>query len=335
VQYDKPFLDFKDLLLHVHDKHNLELGNEDFALTALVSMTYYDLINGYKDCFMVDDNYTDNVSVEYLYQFSLFDKSFQSILFKYSVYIERIFKNALAYSLAKNFSVDEHIYLDPSKYVYSNSPGRVQKFKDTMADIVDVYTKAECDQPTLHYKTHKNHIPPWILFKNVNFSTSIDLYSFLMKREKDVVVNMIIKKNIPNSYKHELIKTSLTIIRKFRNKIAHNSIFVSHRLNESLIIKNLMSEFGGTLLTSDEVSNHIGESDPYSMVLSLILLQPDSFLVNQFVKDILALVNEYRSTPQLNIILTKYCEITSIPQDIDQRLIKYIARINKQSINGG
>jgi len=327
--YDKPFMENRDLLKHVHDKHNLAIENESFALTALISMTYYDLINGYKDCFMVDDHFCDCISIEYLYQFSLLDKSFQSILFKYSVYIERIFKNALAYSLAKNFSVDKHIYLDLSNYVYSNNPGRVKKLMKTIADINKVADESD-DQPTLHYRTHKNHIPPWILFRNVNFNSSIDLYTFLKYDEKKIVIKAILTKDIPSTYKYELIKTSLTIVRKFRNKIAHNLIFVSHRLREKLSLSFLMSEFGGTLLTQVDITEHVGESDPYSMILSLILLQPDNFLVNQFAKDILLLVNEYKSNSQNSIILLEYCELTSIPYDIDLRLKKYIAKINNE-----
>ena len=37
-------------------------------------------------------------------------------------------------------------------------------------------------QPTNYYVEMHNHVPPWILFKNISFGDSINLYNVLKKR---------------------------------------------------------------------------------------------------------------------------------------------------------
>ena len=65
---------------------------------------------------MENDLYRNTVTFEYLVLYSMFDKSFQNILFKYSVYVESRFKNIIAYVISENFGVIESEYLDPQKY---------------------------------------------------------------------------------------------------------------------------------------------------------------------------------------------------------------------------
>jgi len=97
---DKPFLSY-DQQIQLLQKRGLIIKNQDFAHHALSTLSYYDLINRYKVYFMnPDDTFIDGISIEYLYNFYLFDKEVQAFIMKYSVLIESIFKTRFSYSKA-------------------------------------------------------------------------------------------------------------------------------------------------------------------------------------------------------------------------------------------
>ena len=54
MNYDKPFLTYKQQIQKLKTKYKLNISNDKFALEALSTFSYYDLINGYKECMMVD-----------------------------------------------------------------------------------------------------------------------------------------------------------------------------------------------------------------------------------------------------------------------------------------
>ena len=62
---DEPFKDF-DELLDILKSRNLIIESEEKAKYILLTFSYYDLINEYKDLFMVNDTFKDGISLSYL-----------------------------------------------------------------------------------------------------------------------------------------------------------------------------------------------------------------------------------------------------------------------------
>ena len=54
MDYDKPFLTYPEQVQLLR-KHGLIINNEEFAIHALNTISYYDLVNRYKAHFMNDD----------------------------------------------------------------------------------------------------------------------------------------------------------------------------------------------------------------------------------------------------------------------------------------
>lgn len=180
MKYDKPFLDYGERIEKLKVDYNLEITNKRILEKEfLKTISYYDLINGYKDCFMINGKF-QNKNILTLFNFSYLDKRFQNILFMYSIYVENIFKTKFSNLIAKNKGVEYGQYLDINKYTVSN-PKRKNKLLKTLSDIIAIHsgTSDYDDNPTKYYRKNHNHIPPWILFKNVKFTTVIDLFSFL------------------------------------------------------------------------------------------------------------------------------------------------------------
>ncbi|MGL6099227.1 MAG: Abi family protein, partial [Fusobacteriaceae bacterium] len=150
--YSKPFKSYEEQIELLVNKYELTLKNHDLCLELLKTISYYDLVNGYKDFFMQDGKFIKGVSEMELFLFSLFDKNFQGILFKYSVYAENTFKTKLSYTIAKKFGVNEVEYLDEKNYLSSGySPKRNKKKLKTLDDIKKVSTSIYTKDPTLHY----------------------------------------------------------------------------------------------------------------------------------------------------------------------------------------
>ena len=72
--FDKPFKSFEEQIDILENKYNLYIEDKDMALSALKSLTYYDLINGYKECFITNDKFEPGISLGFLHIFAQIDR---------------------------------------------------------------------------------------------------------------------------------------------------------------------------------------------------------------------------------------------------------------------
>lgn len=317
TNYDRPFITYDEQIEKLKDKYGLLIEDEDFARKALSTISYYDLINGYQECFKPNGKYINGVSIEYLYNFHFFDKGFQNILIKHSLLIENIFKTKMSYIVAKNVGVDSEVYLNPRKYKEKNNSIKSSVVLKNISCVIQKELKY-IDNPTRHYLKTKNHLPPWILFKNVNFSDVIDLYSILSTRDNYELTNEIIPtENLPNDVKVQHLINSLTIIRKFRNKIAHNLKFItydcpSYKLNKKVIQVLSPSE----LVEKDDVVRGV-----YKFFLAIITFyNDDPYMLNRFLYDVMIHLKMDEAMNKNKTTFNDYHIITHLPPDLVNRL---------------
>lgn len=107
----KPYKNI-DELINILINKGLYISDKVFAKYALSSLSYFDLINGYKRYFTKDNRYIPGISLEFLYNFRLYDLDIQNILFKYSVTVETRFKNILAMNLGELYGSHQDDYLN-------------------------------------------------------------------------------------------------------------------------------------------------------------------------------------------------------------------------------
>lgn len=311
IKPDKPFKTFEEQIQILKDR-KLIIKNDKFAKHALLTYSYYDLINGYKECFMVDDQFRPNMSIEYLYAFCRFDHAFQNIIFPYSIIIETKFKTVLAYVISKNLGVFQDDYLSKENYF------RGAKNKSDVNKILNKvkysYEGKYIDEPTKHYLNTKNHIPAWILLKNVTFNNTINLYSILKIEDKLEVIDIMLKIQLKEDQKLEVFKNSLSIIRKFRNKIAHNLKFITYRSGKIFLSKKVLSNTPYNVLFDKKTYN-----SAYSMLISIYILLDDYRMIFELTDSLAKLFGDYFSFSQ--DIVNDYCKITEIPIDIPNKIL--------------
>jgi len=289
MEYDRPFLSYAQQLQRLKTEYDLEIIDDGhFEKSFLNTISYYDLINGYKECFMENGKFRKGLLLSDIFVFHTIDKRFQNILFLYSVYVENIFKTKMAYLIGETRGVHFSEYLMENKYFAT--PKRMLKLRKTLQDILLIHTTSK-ENPTKFYRENHNHIPPWILFKNVNFSTMIDLFSFLSRKEKLKIISeysFFHSNNLSEDDKIEMFRNMITTVRKFRNKIAHNYKVIGVILDKTSIhLQHFIRVCPYKLITYPEIKKRIGRGDFYSMILSILPLLENKILQLHFIDDLI------------------------------------------------
>ena len=318
MKYDKPFLTYEQQINRLWSKYSITQSIDPrIDKTLLESISYYDLVNGYQDCFINNPD-IKSLSLIDLFYFKVFDMNFQNILFKYSVFAENSFKTKLAYILSKNYG--EHIDNYLNIHNFSSSRRNRSGLNSTLKKIRDVLLKD--DEPTKHYRDNHNHIPAWILFKNVNFNNCINLHTFLRKDVKLTLIKRFFEvSSFSNDDYFRLFKGFISIVRKFRNKIAHNAKFITYRVEPEyeLIQYKLFQLNPYDLMRGEDFNSQIGRNDIFSMIISLCVILDNPFLARTMLYEIRAALN----TPFKDLgvdIIGEYLKITKLPTNLINRI---------------
>ena len=55
TNYSKPFMTYEEQIDRLQSNYGLGIPDRDLAINLLKTISYYDLINGYKECFMSEE----------------------------------------------------------------------------------------------------------------------------------------------------------------------------------------------------------------------------------------------------------------------------------------
>ncbi len=329
IIFNKPFKTYDEQISHLRDDYGMDIADEELAKYVLSTFSYYDIVNGYQECMMQEGRFKEGISLMYLYLFYRFDKEFQNILLKNILIIENSFKTKLAYFISKYYGVSIYDYLDKTNY----KPGYKGKifFKILKKNILREIGKTdkqdnliECTkQPCKHYFNTHHHIPAWILMKNISFDKAITLYLLLKPEVKEEVTNALITGNIKANDKISFLTSALTLIRKFRNTIAHNLKFVTYKQQSSKLPYKTTIALINEKAATDGINNF---DDIYGCLLAIFILLKDPkeqvALLDDINKHFICNLFGTNVDPSLkNQIVKNYLEITGLNEIFYSRLV--------------
>lgn len=320
---DKPFLTFEKQINKLINEKNLIINDHAYALEVLSSISYYDLVNGYKDLYQKDDVFIPGLGIEQLFITHIFNKNIQGVIVKYAGYAENSFKTILSYIIAKNISEEQTEYLNPKHYKYCRDTNKRQYLRTLLNDILKLCNETG-DTPTSHYRKTKDHVPPWILFKNVSFSSTTDIYKYLKTNDKKdmfTYFRLLSTSNMNDDAKANILLSALNIVRKFRNKATHNLNFTEYR---APLFKSANHIFENTLLYTNEINKTY--DDIWGLILSMIILLNNKHLEYVFLSELSTYLNSYGSN-----MSKLYCRMTGIPIDYQKRFELYSATLTTSS----
>lgn len=111
--HQKSFLDYPSQINLLKQKQ-LTIRNETIATNILKKISYYSLINGYKELFKDSstNNYYPGTSFDDIHQLYLFDAELREIFLKYILIFEKHIKSSISYHFSNTYGNGIAAYQD-------------------------------------------------------------------------------------------------------------------------------------------------------------------------------------------------------------------------------
>lgn len=236
----KPFLTI-DKQIELLEQRGLLFQNKEAAKKDLLSYGYYEIINGYKDCFLAnpldsEDKFKAGITFEHIFQLFTLDRKIRSEVMSAIEIFEANLRQALAYTVAEQISEDQTIYLNRKNYVtgkkqYNKSLHKMVYPIDALLSILKGITHAK-SEPYSHYRNDHHNIPPWIIVKKLNFGNLIWWYRLLKTPQKRSVTSRMtgldeaLLQQI-NAFEQGYVNL-LSLYLDYRNTSAHGGRIYNH-----------------------------------------------------------------------------------------------------------
>lgn len=184
MQIAKPFRTI-DEQIQLLKKRNLIFLNEETAKNALSRYGYYEIINGYKDHFLIEKGndekgFKAGTTFEHIYALYTLDKDISRDLLRALEDFEQTFKQSLAYVVSDNISELDSRYCAVSHFNTGRTYGRDRNriLKCDRRNLLKKFDKLKRSnkEPFRHYINQYGNVPPWIMVKGLTFGQTLYWY---------------------------------------------------------------------------------------------------------------------------------------------------------------
>lgn len=237
---DKSFLPM-DEQIKLLESRGLLFQNKEFAKNSLLNYGYYEIINGYKDCFLTtnngnEDHFNSGITFEHIFQLFTLDRNLRSHVMSALETFEINLRQALAYTVAENISDQDSEYLCRKNYVtgkkqYIKSAHKEAYPIDILLNTLKSITHSN-SEPFKHYREDYHNIPPWIIVKKLNFGNLIWWYRLLKSPLKCIVTSRMTGIDATIIKQLQLFESGysslLSLYLDYRNTAAHGGRIYNH-----------------------------------------------------------------------------------------------------------
>lgn len=236
---DKPFKTIDEQINILANERNLKIPNIESAKVALSRYGYYEIINGYKDNFMIDSKNDDlgfkpHADFEHIYSLFSMDQELRNWVIDSLEFFEANLRQVVAYVIANNISEHQDKYINRRKYNTGRKyyKSKAHKYVYPVDDLMRTLTRATKSQkePFNHYRTNHGNVPPWIIVKQLSLGNLIWWTRLLKRKEKDAVISAMLGIPIPllNNSQRTLFGEFLDVCLNYRNTAAHGGRIYNH-----------------------------------------------------------------------------------------------------------
>lgn len=215
---------------------------------------YYNVINGYKDLFLVKDS--NNLPVEpELYQegthfnelkaLFLFDRELRILLLKYLLIFENSIKTTIAYEFSKKYS-RKNAYLDIANFV-DNDPKKVLQQISILTKTI--HDKVDRTGAIKHYIEEHGEVPLWVLVNFLTMGNIANFYNILTDSMKNIIAKFYTDKYRTQNKDHTFrlssadLSACLKVVNLVRNICAHDERLYNVNLR-SVRVSQIANHFG-------------------------------------------------------------------------------------------
>ena len=157
---------------------NIIFEDEENAKKILLHNNYYNIINGYKDLFLDDDNslnYKQGTKFEEIYFLYEFDRQLRNIFLEYILKIENSLRSLIAYYFSKSHGNDNYLKLDNFE-TFNNicankdTKQRQIKFIQNLIGNINKNIAQNIENKYInHYMTKYGFAPLWVVVNILSF----------------------------------------------------------------------------------------------------------------------------------------------------------------------
>ena len=175
----KPFRTYKEQIDNLTNRKGLIINDVPKAIADLESISYYALIDGYKDLFYNPDTrtYLPGTTFEDIRNLYDFDASLRDLIFSYTRIVEQSIRSLVSYHFAYINGANQSAYLDPTNY-YPVKSSRADVPK--LIKILDYEANVNPQHPYIVYQRRTyNNVPLWVLVNTLTFGQISRMYSLI------------------------------------------------------------------------------------------------------------------------------------------------------------
>lgn len=255
-----------------------------FAKTRLQHEGYYNLINGYKKLFLINqqsDAYKPGTTVNEIYALFVFDQRLREIFLRYILEVERNIKCLIAYEFPQKYGHDNYLLYKNFDLCKKDSHKNIISM---LSDIQHQIASRGSDPSIRHYLDTYGYIPLWVLNNILSFG-QISKFYFNMKQMD--------RQSISRTFKimdHEL-ETLLKYLTAIRNSCAHNNRLYCFRSHDVMID----TKYHVNLKIPKDREYENGKRDLFAAVIALKILLP-SREFKQMIEEISIAIEEVKGS---------------------------------------
>lgn len=221
----------------------LTINNGSAAMRIFERENYYNVINGYKDLFLVKnqngqsvspETYIQNTTIEEIYSLFTFDRELRNIILKYLLIFENSIKSKLSYRFSEKFK-EPHAYLLWKNYLSANLT-QVLNLIAIISNKIKQKSSDKSNNSIKHYLTVHSNVPLWVLVNDLTLGNISNLYQVIDDSLKDKIAkdfSLQFKRDYCATFQipKESIIDVLKIANLIRNLCAHEERLYNFKLH--------------------------------------------------------------------------------------------------------
>lgn len=270
----KDFRTYNEQIAILKDR-GLIINNENYALEKLREDNYYNIVNGYKDLFIISgstDNFISGATFEELYALYEFDRVLKNIFFKAILKVENILRSLIAYNFSEKYGNKNYLILDNFETLkgsgctekkYQQRIEQIQKlFSNIQNDIASAIDKKAYIK---HYILNYGFVPLWVLVNSMSLGRLSNFYSLM---DQSVRIKVAMNWNIQERYLNQYIK----LMSYYRNLCAHDERLYNAKCYQDIPNTNYHASLNINMINSRYQS---GKNDLFALLITMKVLLPE------------------------------------------------------------
>lgn len=222
------FLTIEQQIELLQERH-LIINNIPSSKKALQTYDYYEIINGYKQNYIIkQDNHNEifkpNVSFEQIFSLFEFDRGLRHMVMSSLIDLEEHMRSLISYILAKHYTSEHELYLNSRNYVNCKTNNEHWTKSAILASLNHAIENPK--PPVTYHLREYGNVTPWVLLKQIYMSTLFNFVRILkpeLKTELIMLAYGVPKEIAEKEAIKSLFLESLIFFLDYRNMAAHGN----------------------------------------------------------------------------------------------------------------